>query len=154
MDGSASSTGVAHSLQNYWVAWKSCDRWVRFPCTSAIFLSEPNSTPQFCDRRRERVECQTSRLFGEPHRLASKPHSIALNRLPSIDCLNQSRIQPHGRQTNCFRRNQTDWQENWRQQDAIPIRERVIRPIDDRKICLTERLRRATIFLSDKSFCR
>ena len=34
--GSACSAGAGHSLQNCRVAWKSCDRWVRFPCTSAI----------------------------------------------------------------------------------------------------------------------
>lgn len=36
MNGSACSAGAGHGLQNRWAAWKSCGRWVRFPCTSAI----------------------------------------------------------------------------------------------------------------------
>ncbi len=35
--GSAWRAGAPRGLQNRWIGRQACDRWVRFPCTSAIF---------------------------------------------------------------------------------------------------------------------
>ncbi len=37
--GSASRAGARRGLQNRWAVSKPCGRWVRFPCTSAIFFA-------------------------------------------------------------------------------------------------------------------
>ena len=34
--GSACTAGAGHGLQNRWAVRKTCSRWVRFPCTSAL----------------------------------------------------------------------------------------------------------------------
>ena len=38
--GSACTPGGGRGLQNRWAVCKACGRWVRFPCTSAIFVGD------------------------------------------------------------------------------------------------------------------